>query len=161
MVNVLFVCSGNHCRSPMAEAWFQHLCRQAGVSEEVVAVGSAGTGAMHGSPANASVVAVLAAEGIDIAAFRGRQINDRLVEEATLIVVMAQSQREYIAWLWPEAEDRLVNLLDFVGEEDDVPDPLGGTEADFATCLQNMKPALTALLSHLHSHYLGKGHDSP
>jgi len=123
-VRVLFVCLGNICRSPMAEAVFQQMVDDAGLSKEIL-VDSAGTGSWHiGEPAHSGTRQVLKEHGITYNG-RARQVQpEDMQNESTYIVTMDDSnmsdlQRHY------GTRPHLVRLLDFATQttEKNVPDP--------------------------------------
>ena len=83
-IKVLFVCTGNICRSPMAEVLFAHLVPQAEVS-------SAGTMDWSGQPAHEHAIAAMAERGLDLSAHRSRRLSEYLVDESDLIVAMTRN----------------------------------------------------------------------
>jgi len=123
--NILFVCSGNTCRSPLAE----------GIAKKVfpakltveTRISSAGTSAVEGLPPSSLAVEVARKSGIDISRHRTRLLTAGLVKEADLIVVMASKHKQTVSALDPEALAYTYLLTDFCPEAgDDVPDPIGG-----------------------------------
>ncbi len=83
-IKVLFVCTGNICRSPMAEVLFAHLAPD-------VEVGSAGTMDWSGQPAHEYAIAAMAERGLDLSAHRSRRLSEYLVDESDLIVAMTRN----------------------------------------------------------------------
>ena len=132
MIKVMFVCLGNICRSPMAEAVFQQMLVDEGL-EEAIFVESSGTGRWHiGEPAHSGTRAVLAANGIQYRG-RGQQITRRDYEDAnSYIVAMDDSNVENLQRLFGE-NARLSKLLDYAGtnDESNVPDPYYGGGFDY------------------------------
>lgn len=124
MVRVLFVCLGNICRSPMAEAVMQRLVDEAGLGDQI-AVDSAGTGAWHaGEAAHPGTRRVLAAHGINYRG-RARQVSAAdMADEATYVIAMDSSNRSDLQRRFGE-HPRLFQLLEFAAatSERDVPDP--------------------------------------
>ena len=126
MINVLFVCLGNICRSPMAEAVFKHLVEEEGLSDQFH-VDSVGTASYHvGEPAHRGTRRVLAAHGISSSS-RSRQISRHDLETADYLIAMDLdnlSDIKYMARNLP-LDGRVHLLLDFAPNvrTKSVPDP--------------------------------------
>ncbi|BFH37378.1 low molecular weight protein-tyrosine-phosphatase [Paenibacillus melissococcoides] len=127
MVNVLFVCLGNICRSPMAEAIFRHEVKRAGL-EHAIAVDSAGTGDWHiGQPPHQGTRAVLDECRISYECMLGRQVRPDDFKEFTYIVCMDRSNEQNVL-AWEGAEGRQAQVMRFMTllpeeQAEDVPDP--------------------------------------
>jgi len=127
VIKVLFVCLGNICRSPMAEAIFRHLVKERGF-EGRIAVDSAGTGSWHvGEPPHEGTRRILNENAIDYSGIRARQVGRRDLEEFDYIIAMDAANLNDLRQL-AESNDSsavIARLLDFVPdrEKDDVPDP--------------------------------------
>ncbi len=132
--SLLFVCTGNRCRSPMAAAFAADLlARRVGVSvhdllDAGYRVASAGTGCLRGQPATAEAVAAARRYGCDLTAHRSRPLTPSLIEEADEIYVMTSEHRASILAFASEAERR-VRPLDRKGA--DVADPYGAGPAAY------------------------------
>lgn len=125
MKRILFVCTGNICRSPLAEALLKRALHERSVEE--VTVESAGTGAWDGAPASEGAYLVALERGLDLSSHRARLLTREIVEDASLILTMARHHRARVHELG--GEGRVHVLGEFVGktgEEAEVGDPFGG-----------------------------------
>jgi protein-tyrosine-phosphatase len=120
-IRVLFVCTGNTCRSPMAEA----LLKSKGLPH--VEAKSAGVFALDGSEASEHAKTVLTEKGIDVA-HRSSLLKPEDVAWATHILTMTAGHKQHVVSLFPEAADKTFTFKEFVfGQEGDVADPFGGS----------------------------------
>lgn len=123
MRRVLFVCTGNTCRSSMAEGIFKHLLALEGIDD--VAVSSAGVYALTGQPASPEAVEALAEWGIDISNHKARLLTPEMVREADLILTMTARHKMAVLEMVPEAAGKVFTLTEYVGFGGDIPDPIG------------------------------------
>lgn len=146
--NVIFVCLGNICRSPMAEAVFQRMVEEAGLSRQI-AIDSAATSSYHvGERAHPGTRRVLAHHGITYDK-RARQIrSDDLADRASYIVAMDQDGVSELRRTFGE-DLQIVRLLDFADhtEVHDVPDPYYGDNFDHVYRL--VEDGCRGLLTHI------------
>ncbi|MHB8926550.1 MAG: low molecular weight protein arginine phosphatase [Bacillota bacterium] len=123
-MKLLFVCSGNTCRSPMAEALTRAALAQVGMSG--VTVVSAGTDAFTGDRASLNARAAMQERGFDLGAHRARRLDRQVVEEADLILTMTSRHKDRVVRLAPRAIEKTFTLREFTsGEKLDVGDPFG------------------------------------
>ncbi|MGQ9492713.1 MAG: low molecular weight protein arginine phosphatase [Anaerolineae bacterium] len=127
---VLFVCTGNVCRSPMAAGFFYDKLVQDKM-DGCVRVRSAGIWALEGQPASAYALQVMGEHGLDISAHRGRNLTQADVEEADLILVMTKRHAEIIARDFPSSAGKVHLLSEMAGESYDIQDPYGGSLLEY------------------------------
>lgn len=146
--NLLFVCTGNTCRSPMAAAAAAAELARRGWSH--VQVRSAGAAAVPGAPASDHAVSVLAEHGLDISGHRTGALSSDLLEWADLVLGMAPSHLVAVAEMGAAHKSAL--LTDFVagdGSGAPVADPFGGSIEEYRRTYGVLITAVTALLDRL------------
>ncbi len=154
---LLFVCTGNTCRSPMAAAAAQHLLaaeRDLTASGIETVAGSAGVAASDGQPMTPEAVAALADLGIAARPNRSRQLNRPMIDEAEVIYVMTGSHREAVLSIDRGAASKIV-LLDPAGK--DIPDPYGGPPAVYASAAKRIIDVVRRRLTELDSQSRSSG----
>ena len=111
-MNILFVCTGNICRSPLAEQVFAQLL-EAQSSQTAVPVDSAGTYAVVAAPMNSGSVAAMESLGFEPQAHSAKQLTRQLVEWANLVLTFEEGQRTDVVELLPRANKYTFTLLEF------------------------------------------------
>ncbi len=143
---ILFVCTGNTCRSPMAEMLCRQMlaeklgCQPGELEQRGVLVASAGVAAMLGGRASPEAVTVMSQAGLNLADHESQPISATLIKHADYILAMTRSHRQAILADWPEAADR-VHLL--CQDRSDIPDPIGGPPELYLRCAERMRRELT------------------
>src|SRR3989440_12384916 len=127
MKTVLFVCTGNVCRSPMAEGIFRHAVQGRGDFRVL----SAGLGAVDGQPPSPYAVQAVRELGIDISGQRSRMVTPDLIQQADYIFGMTHSHIDTVMLLYPYAAEKTFMLREFDETldlfEKDISDPIGGS----------------------------------
>jgi glycine hydroxymethyltransferase len=142
MKHVLFVCTGNICRSPMAEGLFKKLV----AGRDDIHVQSAGVSAGRGMPASRHAIQALSVDGVDLTNFRSQPVSEELVQQATHIFAMTRDHKRLIELFFPEAGEKTYLVREFEPGAPDVPDPIGLGRETYERCRDTLKRALPVLL---------------
>ena len=116
--NILIVCIGNICRSPIAEGLLRHALSE---KNESCHVSSAGLGALVGHQPDRSSCALMLRKNIDISGYKARQIDNMMIRKADLILVMETSHKSAIEEMEPSAKGKVFRLGHWGNYE--IPDP--------------------------------------
>jgi protein-tyrosine-phosphatase len=150
-MEILFVCTGNICRSPMAEGLMAHML--AARSMGGFRVRSAGTVALDGRPAEPHAVVAARELGADIADHRARSLDPAMALQADLILVMEQGQAELIARVLPtdQQAQRLRLLGAYIPDRPsaEIDDPYGLPLDAYRSCARSIQQCLTAVLEQI------------
>lgn len=147
-LRILFVCTGNTCRSPMAGALARRAAERRGLRVEVR---SAGTSAVPGRPASTGAVLAAREEDLDLSGHASAPLTPERARWADLVVGMTPSHVRAAAGMTEEGE--VVLLTDYLPEADPergepVPDPVGGGIEDYREVLQLLRSGVEGLLEH-------------
>ncbi|BAE49673.1 low molecular weight protein-tyrosine-phosphatase [Paramagnetospirillum magneticum] len=157
MVKVLFVCTGNICRSPTADGVFRALVAAEGLAERI-GVDSAGTHAYHvGEPPDSRSAEAARRRGYELQDLRARQLKKSDFEEFDLLLAMDRGHLDLMARACPpERRDRLALFLSFAPQLGlkDVPDPYYGQGGGFERVLDMIEAGSAGLLAHIRERML-------
>jgi len=146
---VLMVCTGNTCRSPLAEGILKALVP---ADAPAIRVSSAGTAGFGGAPATGLARQVARSHEVDISGHRSSALERRALDEADLVLAMTGEHEDDVLSLAPDARKRTFLLSEFAaGERRDIPDPVGGTLEDYeevyAMLLGYLRKALARIVA--------------
>jgi len=141
--SILFVCTGNSCRSVMAEGLMKKYLKSLGQND--ITVRSAGVRALDGYSPTDETIEVMGEEGVDMSGFRSSAITEEAIKGADLILAMGTIHKNEVIRCVPEASAKTFLLKEYGRtdkgrvEETDVPDPIGQSLAEYKTCLETIK----------------------
>jgi protein-tyrosine phosphatase len=145
IMNILFVCSGNTCRSCMAEAIFNTL-----KDNKAISAFSAGAYAVHGSKTSTnSAEVVFRSLGTDISDRFAVQLNENHMKEADLVLTMTEGIRRLLASEYPKYGYKVCTINGYVGVKGDIIDPYGGSIEVYKNTYSQLKDSIELLLAKL------------
>ncbi|HEX9046609.1 MAG TPA: ribose 5-phosphate isomerase B [Verrucomicrobiae bacterium] len=154
MKTILFLCTGNVCRSPMAEGLFRHAVRNRGDFRVL----SAGLGAMDGQPPTHFSVQAMREIGIDITHQRSHALTAEMVRQADYIFGMTHSHVDTVALLYPQYAEKVFLLREFDETlepfEKDIPDPIGSPYDIYVECRNQIELGIATILKFMEQNNL-------
>lgn len=141
--NILFVCTGNTCRSPMAEGIFNSMAENENLN---VRASSAGIYVLPCSKVSKNSVDALSVENIDISKHQPKQLDFQLISDADLVLTMSSSHKSAIINEFPDLKNKVYTIAEFVGEKSDISDPFGGDLNLYKSCMIDIKSLIEKLI---------------
>ena len=148
--HVLFVCTGNTCRSPMAEGLF----RMATAGRGDFTVSSAGIAAAKGAPASTEAQILLQQRGTTLVGFKSRPVSDAILKAATHVFVMTEGHLAALEIRFPQYSDKYFLIREFAGMTNkrngtDVPDPIGLGPAAYQEVARILDAAIPSIIAYI------------
>lgn len=156
MKTILFVCTGNTCRSSMAEALFKEMIKNQYPDKlKDVKVVSAGVAARDGDQASPNAIRAMEELGIDLTFHSATQLTEELIHKADLILTMTQRHRDMVLIMNPGARGKVYTLIEYTNEGQgnkgdlDIQDPFGGPIEVYRQSAAQIQKALKVLMEKL------------
>ena len=141
MKTILFVCTGNTCRSPLAECLFRALIRERGLANEYRVL-SAGTYAMSGAPASTGSLRAMQRRGLSLEDHKSTAVTHVLLDSVDLVIGMGASHIMQLRMMYPDCQTPM-----FAFDDPPISDPYGGTDADYERAACDIARQLPALFN--------------
>ena len=151
-MNILFVCTGNTCRSAMAEAEAKRLCREQPDRYGDFVIQSAGVHCAGETPASAEAVQVAKEAGCDLSDFRAKQVKMEHLEWADYVFVMTKNQKQMLEMAAPAYRSKIFLLKAYAQgtpDAEDIMDPFGGTPAVYEICFRQLRESIRTVFEKL------------
>lgn len=149
-MQVLFVCTGNTCRSPMAASLLERTLEQSGLRD--IEVLSAGIGAWEGAPASEGAYLVMLEDGLDLSAHRARLLTPELIESADLILTMSRSHLGRVRELGAGSRAHLLGeFAGRAGDRAEIKDPFGAELEQYRETYRELAGLMPAVAERLAS----------
>ncbi|KUO61971.1 MAG: hypothetical protein APF84_04880 [Gracilibacter sp. BRH_c7a] len=142
-MKILFVCTGNTCRSPLAQGLATHYL------PESFEISSSGISAYEGQPVSENAVQALKEKKIDIRNNKAVKLHEKLLRDADYVFAMTKKHEHYLVNAYPEFRSKITRLGDFVGCNKDISDPWGGSLDDYKDCAKELEEMLLILAEKL------------
>ncbi len=148
---ILIVCTGNSCRSIMAEGYLKKRLKEEGFDK--IEVSSAGTGAFPGLRPTPETIEVMNSAGVDVSGYGSSSLNRPEILNADAVLVMQPRHSEHVLNLAPEAKDKVYLLRDFKKEmiktNHDIEDPIGKPLEFYKKVFNTIKESIEGFITWL------------
>lgn len=147
-MKILFVCTGNTCRSPMAEALLNALWKEQNSDIELTAL-SAGVFALDGMPASDEAIRVMKEYGIDLTNHKSKQLTEDIIKQADLILTMTDSHRKTIVDKFPDYKSLVFTLNQYIDSDGEISDPYGRGLQAYQETAKQLQEIITKLIARI------------
>mgnify|MGYP005679843075 FL=1 len=154
---ILTICTGNICRSPIAEKLLQNALSLEAEPINLLEVVSAGVAAGYGIPASKNSITALKKVQIDLTRHKSQPVTEDLIERAFAIFGMTQSHLDALRYQYHDLPKRVHLFREFmkVDNEIEIPDPYGQNYTAYSECFDSMVKAIPSLVTYLKKEYKG------
>jgi len=151
---ITIVCTGNVCRSPMAEHLLRHALQAHPELDERLLVRSAGISAMAGAPPSSNAVRALQKVGLNLEPHRSQPLSSDILEETDLVLGMSKGHLQAIRTRFPDYKEPLHLFREWVGDGyEEIPDPFGGSLEHYLETRDMIAEAIPSVIRFLNSSF--------
>lgn len=146
MKKLVFICTGNTCRSPMAKGIMDKLLREKSPSlRDQIEIETAGLMAFEGAPASDGAISVMAEVGVDLSLHEAQKVSQEMLDSADWVLTMTKGHRECLYGQYDQQRE-IYTLYEYVGEEKDVVDPFGGEVEIYRECRDELEGVIIRII---------------